>query len=1065
MTEPIERMSEEEMTQFGEEPQAFDRMDPREAKLERFSIDPFNGPIEKPTKEIPLRGWEKGLAEWSPSVYAGIRAFGLDLFPFANYVVLPSARDEFVKLSQEEQTQALLWESLGAALWGRFPRLGKDVKYLFGMTVGKPAKALGKMLGAEAKQAKVLPYEDAVRGLEALGVKDKVKPFVWAEEAKKRLVNRGFAKDEAEAVIGSMASKSDDPLLNIIVERRFLGKSMTKEFEKATYWRTGGKYPKRELRKELVEEFGEDVLRAKFYQRQFERLLTKDVLKVQPAQRTTKFVFKAHLERLYPEKAGMGFGDVTPTQMSNVLLDMMEHKAVSWQIQHPTIMASLKPARVVLGYGERVMGTKSGIYEPIKAALGRMNKDYFNNTLLFSKMLEQRGVGKVIVKESGEFRLKRAKWAKPVVFDEVYGVMRKMDNLTAQAARVKDKAMVEELKAEIGTLAKNLSPGAKVIFETTRTYMDHLYGAHAKMQIPRLFGKAKLTRVGRAKVDEMLTGPGGLNYEIDRLFSTMGVKNPTEKIEGMKKILEKARERLMFEGETHPYFAETGAELVKTLEKLDQGLTWGKAGFLRYLDNYVARVSKHEDALLKRWRGGLFKKQSAFYTKLRQLEKARGAPVDFGTMVQARTMAHSKEHFLYDKLGEAVKFTEGLPPAWIEYVESYLGGILGVPTVSDYKLAQFFTKTIGGLSRTMGKGEGLWNEKRVVNLAYTVNNLAYLGGLGFKPFSAVRNLFQPLLTVPADLGGIKDLGKLVEGYRWAFNPKNRAYIRQIGAITEYAPEIHMRPKMLQMGRVVKGKEMPTLESLRDTGMWMFRGSDRFNRYVTGGAANIKWDRLVRKFGGEVKPQYVGRFSKKLNLEKRYEWSRAEIEDLLLRGKTGEAKASYIRDVISDTQYLYGAAEAPTMLRKHGALGRTAFLFQSWWMNYGTLLQKWLTTGASPGAKAERLFTMMIAHSMAYSLMKPLWGSATAKRGTLLGPFPGDFNEFLLPPAWSPAYHAGRAVMSIQNPKVSARHAKAVLDSAMILLPGGLQIKTFYRGAKEEGFEGFSRAILRLKKPE
>jgi hypothetical protein len=103
--------------------------------------------------------------------------------------------------------------------------------------------------------------------------------------------------------------------------------------------------------------------------------------------------------------------------------------------------------------------------------------------------------------------------------------------------------------------------------------------------------------------------------------------------------------------------------------------------------------------------------------------------------------------------------------------------------------------------------------------------------------------------------------------------------------------------------------------------------------------------------------------------------------------------------------------------------------------------------------------------MAYLLMEPLWGKATAQRGVALGPFPGEFNEFLLPPAWGPVYHAGRAVMSIQNPKVSARHAKAVLDSAMILLPGGLQAKTFYRGAKEEGFEGFSRAILRLKKPE
>ena len=470
MPELIDRMSEEEMTQYEDQGNpSLDRMDPREAPIERISGDPFNGSIEG-KKEVPLRDWEKDLAEWSPNVYAGMRAMVLDMIPFANYVVLPSARDEFLKLDQEEQTQALLWESLGAALWGRFPRLGTDAKYLFGVGVKKPLRALGKLLGAEVKQAKVVPYEDAVKGLESLVGKDKIKPFVWAEEAQKRLVNRGFGKDEAEAVTASMASGSDDPLLNLIVERRFRGKTTTKEFQKATSWRTGGTYPKRQLKKELVEEFGEDVLRAKFYGKQFEKLLVRDVLKVKPTERTTDFIFKAHLDRLYPKKIGAGFGDVTPAQMSNILLDMMEHKALSWQIQHPTILATFKPARVVFGYGEKVMGTLSGIYAPLKASLGRMNKSYFNNSLLFSKMLEQRGVGKVKIKESGEFLFKRTKWAKPAVFDEAYKVMRKLDELSQTVSRTKGKEAVEGLRTEMGRVAKAVSPGAKVIIETARVY-------------------------------------------------------------------------------------------------------------------------------------------------------------------------------------------------------------------------------------------------------------------------------------------------------------------------------------------------------------------------------------------------------------------------------------------------------------------------------------------------------------------------------------------------------------------------------------------------------------------
>ena len=268
--------------------------------------------------------------------------------------------------------------------------------------------------------------------------------------------------------------------------------------------------------------------------------------------------------------------------------------------------------------------------------------------------------------------------------------------------------------------------------------------------------------------------------------------------------------------------------------------------------------------------------------------------------------------------------------------------------------------------------------------------------------------------------------------------------------------------MMRQGKVIFGKELPTLEGTRDVGMWMFKGSDRFNRYVTGGAANLKWNDAMKKYGTTLEPKSVNAFAKKIALSKRRPWKEAEIEDLLMRGKVEEAKAAYVNDVIADTQYLYGAAEAPTALRRYGAIGRTGAIFQSWWMNYGSLLHKWMVTGVSPGAKAERVITAMVSQSMAYMLMEPMWGGRTAMRTVGLGPFPKEFNEYLLPPAWSIAFHAAAAVVSIQSPEVSSRQAKAVLDSSMILLPGGLQIKSFYRGYKDDEWEGFSKAILKFK---
>lgn len=1039
-------------------------------------IKPLNDTMEKRLPLLKLEGTEAYWAQKNPTLYGALGAT-LELLPYARYA-LPSNWEQFKGMDQQDQTNVLLHEALGATLWMFGGRVLKDVGYLARQT-GKAAGGLfgmvAKGVGRVAKVPKIVPYEDAMRGIERILGTDVVKPYSYGEVVKKRLRGKGFGEDEAEAISAVLQGEDEGRLLDMVLERRFKGKEPTKAFEEAVKWESGRLYPRPGLKKAVVDEYAEDAIRAKFYNKQFERVLSQYVYKAKPTQRTTKYIFDAHAKRLFPDAPPADFGEVTMHQMGNILLDMIENKAVTWHIASPTLLPSLHPARIVFGLGEAYMKTKSLIYEPIKAALGRTNRNYFNHALLWAKMLEQRGaLVKVGIKESGEFVTKKAKWLTPAVQQEAFNVLRQMDDITVAASKIATKAERDEALAGVRKLAKDASPGAKQLIEAWQSFSDHLYGEHIKLQIPRVFRKAGLTELGQSKISEMLRGVEGLEYEVDRLFSTLSEKNATEKILGVKEILKKARARLDYSGlEKHPYFKAEGKELEKLIAKAKEDLTWGngRKGFTRYIENYTARVAKHEDALLMKWREGLFKNQSAFYTKARKLEKMRGEPVDFGTMLQARTMAHAKEHFFYDTVARVVDHTMGLPPAWIKYVDEYLGGILNVPTTSDYLLAQFFLRTVGkgerALSRVgkmMGRewgGEGLWSERRILNLAYTVNNMTYLGGLGFKPFSAIRNLFQPLLTVPADLGGLKDIGRLVSGYKWAFKPENRAYIRSLGAIEEYAPEINLRPSMLREGKTLFGKELPTMEATRDAAMWMFKGSDRFNRYVTGGAATLKWEAAVKRWGLPDTTQKVKYFSRKMGLDRRRDWIKADVEDLLLRGKFEEAKGVFVKDVIADTQFLYGAAEAPTIVRKYGGLGRTMFIFQSWWMNYGSLLQKWATTGSAP-AKVERLFVGMVSQTMAYMLMEPLYGKRTASESTYLGAFPSEFNEFLLPPSWTPFYHIGAAVMNIQTPNVSARHAKAVLSSAMILVPAGLQLKSFYRGAKDEGFEGFSKAIIGLK---
>lgn len=1030
----------------------------------------FNETILKGLPPIRLKAGEAEFAAQFPNAY-GVLGATLEMFPYTRYA-LGSNREQFEQLDKEDQINALLVETLGATLWMFGGRIIKDAGYVAKQTA-RPFKWLFNTAEKAAKVPKILPVEDAVKDIERMIGKEKAAPFSYGDVVRSKLQGKGFGKDESEALHQVLAGEDEGRLLDVVLNRRYLGKDPTKPFEEAVKWETGRLYPRPTLREAFKKQYAEPLVRADYYNKQFTKVLIEDVYKKAPAEATVKHIFNAHAERLFGKNAPAGFGEVTPHHMANILYDMLENRAVTWMIASPGKMPSFHPARVVFGAGERWMKTKTMIYEPIKRSLSKANRNYFNHALLFAKMLEQRGAyTRVTIKETGEFAVKKAKWLTPQVQDEAYKVLRQFDDLTRQAERLTSKAEIAEIQNQLSMVGKDMSPGARVLVDAWRTYSDHLYGEHMKMQIPRVFRKVGLTNLGQAKIDELMGGAQGLGYEIDRLFSTISSRNPVEKTTGAKEILKKAKARLEFFGDEHPYFTPKGKDLEKALAKAEKALTWGggRGNFVKYLENYVARVAQHEDALLMKWREGLFKNQQAFYTKPRKLEKMRGEPVDFGTMIQARTMAHAKEQFLYDTLGEVVDYTMGLPPSWIRYIEDYIGGILNVSTVSDYLLAQFFTATVGAGERQMSRigrlfgkewgGEGLWSERRILNLAYTVNNLTYLGGLGFKPFSAVRNLFQPLLTVAADLGGLKDLGHLVSGYKWALNPKNRAYIRSLGAIAEYAPEVHLRPSMIVKGKTVFGKELPTIEQVRDAGMWMFKGADRFNRYVSGGAAHLKWEKTVEKMGLPKTANEVKFFSRKMGITSRRDWVRAEIEDLLHRGKFADAKAVWINDVIADTQYLYGAAEAPTILRKFGGVGRTAAIFQSWWMNYGSLLSKWATTGNAP-AKVQRMFTAMISQTMAYMLMEPLWGKGTAKRSTFLGAFPKEFNEFLLPPAFAPIYHAGAAMMNIQSPEVTSRHAKAALDSLWIFAPAGLQLKTFYKATKKEGWEGFGKAFLNL----
>lgn len=1029
-----------------------------------------------------------------PNLYGLVKASleTLSDFPIVGYLeyLSPERREEFKDLTKQEQVNELLWKSFNAALWAKIAPLKagsvllkygvgqkglfSDVGYLLKLPF-QTAKKIGPKIvsGVLPKNFGVLRVEDALKKMAILSPKSDFKGFEYDKFLRKTLKGKGFHKKETELLTDALGrgtgtfSTMDTFQISELTRR---GYKFSKAFQENVPLIPGKKLL-RTLDKEFNLLHSKAIMEAEFRKKTFENVLreiygTKQI-KGFPKDFSLK-VFQERSAKLYPSLGKhFNFGEASTVQMTNISLSLLEDITLTMKQIMPGrglfMFPSLLPTRVVYGVGEKIFSTKTKIYDTIKLALGKSNRNYFNHILLWAKLLEQEGLYTSIkIKKTGEFIAKKAKFFTPDVSDRVYKVLTKMDDLTRQAAQVTDKtaakALLNEARALPGKVFRKNDPGI-LLYNAYRTYSDHLYSDFFKGQFSRVLGKL---RIAGALPDDIIRSLEGqsrlLEYEIDNLFSTVNKATSGWKMGSSKRLLGRAQRTILRGAER---LSKEELAMRKEIASLFQ---YGSAkGFPAYLENYTARMRGNQLDLVASWKRTLATERTAAFRHPRRA--GFGETKDLGTMIESRTMAQARELYLYDDIGKAVRYAKRLPPAYRDYIDAHISGVLGLPSTMDHKVAWFLTKTTGGVERYFGK-TGVWDEWRVLELAHTVNTLTYLGALGFKPFSAMRNLFQTLINVPADLGGIKDLGLLVSGVKKALDPVVRKKLIQWGAITEFAPEVHLRPAALPFGKTkIMGKTLPSLKRVQDVGLWMFKGSDRWNRYVSGGAALGKWDQALGKVGGKIHFKNLGEFTKHLNLAGRRDYTRDKVVSLLLKGKNIEAQKTYVLDVIADTQYLYGVADAPIIIRKHGALAKTGFIFQSWWMNYGANLEKWIRTGEPLPAKVNRMFTAMISTAIAGTLMEQMWGKQTALRTVGMGPFPKEANEFLIPPAWMPIYHALAAISNIQTPKVSSRHARSILTSAGILLPGYLQGKALWRGAREEGIEGFARAIFRLKKPE
>lgn len=827
-------------------------------------------------------------------------------------------------------------------------------------------------------------------------------------------------------------------------------------------------------------------LEKNFAKRQFLSTIKSPELlgKVKGKRRVFRFqeapeaAFKTAARSFYaPEQvAEMSLKTATTQELTNFtqfLLGTPGQVALRKSISLP-FWSTIRPIRAIYGAGQNVFGARDKIYLKTLLANEKSNLYASNKIELYKAMLTQRGLMSVkTVEKGGKKTLKFKRNFTEAEMEVANKILVESDEIMSLAVKEGTPKATQAAREAINKLVLEANPNARNIVNATRDYFDTLYGEEAAWAIRNVLGK-ELSEEGIKFFSLTLKET---DSRIQQLFSTASSLPYDQKVLRLNNILNKIKERTNLNtnlGDPLKLF-KPGSDLVKVQENIAQGLTFqsNKGSFVDYLENYVARTSFKEAELIGELAGTVSSERKAFYTRSRIKTIGERKPLSLEETIAIRTRSQAKRMFLFDELKEVVNFSRRLPASWRGFTEHYLSRMLGLPSQMDTGVAKALETVVGPMERTISSAfgrtaTGLWDEARVLRLAQSINNVTYLGFLGFKPFTGLRNLFQPLLTVPTDLGGIKDIGTLARGYKALWTNKSMVKeLNQMGILGEALPELTTGTQLFNFGRTLKFKgktvELPTAQRIRDVGLWFVTSSDKLNRYVSGASAMIKWDETLAKEGAKGLSNL---------LKGRHEHIRVGLSKLVKRGDLMDARKGYVRDVVADTQFLYGVLDSPIMSQSAGIAGKTGVVFQSWWMNFGELLVKWLTTG-TVDTKTRRLFAAMASNAMAYTALTNVWDRNVAISTTFLGPLPQGLQ---LPPAWQPISAMIEVAFSMADIAATAavgdltdketrqlkRSLKDFGNTSFSFAPGGLFLKGLARGAERGGAEGFGKALIGVK---
>ena len=388
-------------------------------------------------------GWEAKMASKHGFTYALTRT-ALDFLPYVDLIIVPSVKADFMRMDQQEQTRVLLWEALDAALWGKAGALKKGSKLLkvgvsphgiFG-GAARDIRYLGGGISKTFGTSKRAVFHNAknkfldTEAFEALG-----KAFNYSDEVDSVLKKTRFRSAERKGIKEVIGGGTRRDLYNAAVEISAGEGGHSKAWKRLVNPDSSGMYPGFKFSDDLTDVLSKGSLYKTWKQKTFKDLLETKIAKIKLTADYTNKNFKLVSEKLFGK--GVGIDDVDPETFKRVLGFSLRggkrslEKAAVPGMGHYWVPV-LKPVRFVLGQGEKFFGTYSNIYRRIKNAAQKTNQDYFNKTILAHKFFEDAGLGKLIVKKTGDFRFKPIKSLTKVDTENAFGVLQALDNATAK---------------------------------------------------------------------------------------------------------------------------------------------------------------------------------------------------------------------------------------------------------------------------------------------------------------------------------------------------------------------------------------------------------------------------------------------------------------------------------------------------------------------------------------------------------------------------------------------------------------------------------------------------------